>query len=310
MISVILCLYNGEKFIEDQLTSLLDQSKVPDEVLLIDDCSTDNTINICENFISNHGLSLKWKIIRNSINKGWKRNFFEAISCCNGEFVFFCDQDDIWSHDKIFETYNAFLKNKNATVVSCYERLLFANKLGKSISRNEDIILDTKSLDIINIANNFSGSCMCIRKSFYQKIKTFWNCDWAHDNFFWLFSYVNSSLYVIKKDLILHRITGCNSSRIKSNLNQRIKIVRGNIYNIECVLRYAEENINNSFNSYESRKIKKIYKANLSRLKFLTSKFLWFYYGLVTIIVYPYVYYTKRTFIGDILAILKGIGRK
>ena len=310
MISVILCLYNGEKFVENQLVSLLEQSKAPDEVLLIDDCSTDNTINICKNFISNHGLSLKWRIIRNSINKGWKRNFFEAISSCNGEFVFFCDQDDIWDHNKILETYNAFLKNNNATVVSCYERLLFDNKLGKSISHNEDVILDTKSLNIKNIANNFSGSCMCIRKSFYEKVKTFWNSEWAHDNFFWLFSYINASLYVIKKDLILHRITGFNSSRIKSNLNQRIKMVRGNIYNIECVLRYADRNINKSLNSYEVRKIKKIYKANLCRLKFLTSRFLWIFYGFIIIARYPYVYHVKRTFIGDILAILKDVGKK
>ena len=70
-VSVVLCCYNGEKYIKEQLDSLKTQTRQPDEVLIIDDCSKDNTVKIVEEYIKSNDLK-SWKMIRNGQNKGWK----------------------------------------------------------------------------------------------------------------------------------------------------------------------------------------------------------------------------------------------
>ena len=94
-LSIVLSTYNGEAYITEQLDSILNQTRKADEVLIFDDCSTDNTPQIIEQFISGHNLTT-WKFAVNHENKGWKRNFMEGIWSTSGDLVFPCDQDDIW----------------------------------------------------------------------------------------------------------------------------------------------------------------------------------------------------------------------
>ena len=100
-VSVCMGTYNGETYIEQQLNTILRQTKAPEEVILCDDGSTDNTVSIIERFIRKNGLDGKWKLYRNKINKGYPSNFYYACSLCNEEIVFLADQDDIWKNDKI-----------------------------------------------------------------------------------------------------------------------------------------------------------------------------------------------------------------
>ncbi|MCI8527550.1 MAG: glycosyltransferase [Lachnospiraceae bacterium] len=105
-VSVLLCTYNGEKYVEEQLKSLLWQTHMPDEVIIIDDLSTDNTVGAVKNFILENLLSEKWKLIVNEENKGWKRNFMEGIRLTKGDILFFCDQDDVWFQNKVELMYD------------------------------------------------------------------------------------------------------------------------------------------------------------------------------------------------------------
>ena len=100
MISIALTTYNGEKFIEEQLKSLLDQSVKPDEVVIFDDCSTDRTADIVRAFIKTHGLT-SWALHVNAENMGFVPNFYQAIDRTSGDIIFLCDQDDVWHRDKI-----------------------------------------------------------------------------------------------------------------------------------------------------------------------------------------------------------------
>ena len=94
-ISVVMTTYNGEKYIKEQLTSLKNQTRVPDEVLIFDDCSTDNTVTIVRNFIIENP-SGNYRLFENKKNKGWRRNFMEGFADAQGDIIFPCDQDDIW----------------------------------------------------------------------------------------------------------------------------------------------------------------------------------------------------------------------
>lgn len=123
-VSVCMGTYNGETYIEQQLNTILQQTKAPEEVILSDDGSTDNTVSIIERFIRKNGLEGKWKLYRNKINKGYPSNFYYACSLCNEEIVFLADQDDIWKSDKIEKMCRVMEENPGAKSVCCKFNLM------------------------------------------------------------------------------------------------------------------------------------------------------------------------------------------
>ena len=123
-VSVCMGTYNGETYIEQQLNTILRQTKAPEEVILSDDGSTDNNVYIIQRFIRKNGLDGKWKLYRNKINKGYPSNFYYACSLCNEEIVFLADQDDIWKNDKIEKMCRVMEKNPGAKSVCCKFNLM------------------------------------------------------------------------------------------------------------------------------------------------------------------------------------------
>ena len=101
MISVCMGIYNGEKYIAQQLQSIMNQTRKADEVILCDDRSTDNTVKIAEKFIEENELADTWKIHQNIQNKGYPYNFYYVMGLCKGDIVFLADQDDVWDVHKI-----------------------------------------------------------------------------------------------------------------------------------------------------------------------------------------------------------------
>lgn len=102
MISVALCTYNGEKFIHYQLDSILNQSMPVDEIVIFDDCSTDATVRIIGDYVKKFPDIVRLHI--NKVNVGFRKNFEEALRACNGDYIFFSDQDDIWQKEKVEKT--------------------------------------------------------------------------------------------------------------------------------------------------------------------------------------------------------------
>lgn len=98
-ISIVMATYNGEKYIDEQLRSIFRQTYKPDEVIIRDDCSTDNTVQIIEDFIRKY--QLEWRLIRGKKNIGFEKNFSEALKEASGDIIFFSDQDDVWGKNKI-----------------------------------------------------------------------------------------------------------------------------------------------------------------------------------------------------------------
>lgn len=123
-VSVCMGTYNGETYIEQQLNTILRQTKAPEEVILCDDGSTDSTVSIIEQFIRKNGLDGKWKLYRNKINKGYPSNFYYACSLCNEEIVFLADQDDIWKNDKIEKMCRVMEENPRAKSICCKFNLM------------------------------------------------------------------------------------------------------------------------------------------------------------------------------------------
>lgn len=141
-ISIALATYNGAHYITEQLNSLIHQSLVPDEIIIVDDCSTDNTLEIIEQF--DFG-SISVRVLKNIQNLGVIKTFKKSILACNCEYIFLCDQDDIWHQDKL---------------EVCYSRIKTLEKLYLEIP-----ILVISDLKLIN-ANGHS-----LEKNFWEEHK-------------------------------------------------------------------------------------------------------------------------------------------
>ncbi len=115
-ISVALCTYNGEKFLKEQIDSILNQTQKVNEIIVCDDGSKDKTLSMLNKYdVENPDL---FKIYSNEINLRSVKNFEKAIGICTGEIIFLSDQDDIWINTKV-EKYIKFLeKNPNIDVVA------------------------------------------------------------------------------------------------------------------------------------------------------------------------------------------------
>lgn len=116
IISVALCTYNGEKFIEEQLDSILNQTVKVDEIVICDDNSTDKTIEIIKQYIIKFPAIIQ--LYRNEINLRSVKNFEKAISICSGTIIFLSDQDDVWSIHKVNAYVNYFNQNPNIKVIA------------------------------------------------------------------------------------------------------------------------------------------------------------------------------------------------
>ena len=118
-VSVCMGIYNGEKYIEKQLQTILRQSKPADEVILCDDGSSDATIDIVKRFIRNNKLEKNWKLYQNPENKGYPGNFYYAMSLCTQDVVFLADQDDIWDATKIEKMCDILERYAEVNLISC-----------------------------------------------------------------------------------------------------------------------------------------------------------------------------------------------
>lgn len=98
-VSLALCTFNGERYLDEQLASLVRQTRFPDELIVCDDCSTDGTIEILRRFSETAPFPIH--ITVNDKCLGPAANFGKAAGLCSGDIVFFCDQDDLWHENKI-----------------------------------------------------------------------------------------------------------------------------------------------------------------------------------------------------------------
>lgn len=175
-VSVALALYNGEKFIEKQLNTLRLQTVKPNQVVLCDDGSSDNTVHTVKEYIRKYALTDSWKIYENSRNLGYAKNFYHAMELCDGDVIYLCDQDDIWKKDKI-EKMNAVMEeNPHISLLMCKGGVIGADDKelhGMMIKRSGETEEITKISvkDMIHIFD-WTGMLMCVRKDFFDRHKS------------------------------------------------------------------------------------------------------------------------------------------
>lgn len=117
MISVAVATYNGAAFLEEQFESLFAQTRQPDEVVVYDDASSDNTLALLADLQAR--APFRMKVIAGETNKHVNGAFDAALLECKGQIIFFCDQDDIWEPAKIANFMDCFERDSNVGIVFC-----------------------------------------------------------------------------------------------------------------------------------------------------------------------------------------------
>lgn len=219
MISICLATYNGEKFIRKQMECFYHQTVKPDEVIICDDGSCDNTVNIINEFINEYQLKDKWILYQNSSNKGYPANFYYCMSLAKGDIVFLSDQDDIWSLDKLQKMAACLESNPQINVLSCKMGLIDENesKINTLIKPNfskETGEVQEISLNYVLYKNEWSGMVLAYRNVWYQSyIDKLSQSKCPHDLCICVLAAVHNSMYQLDLVLAYHR-------RHESNVGQ------------------------------------------------------------------------------------------
>ncbi len=132
MITIVLATYNGEKYIIEQLQSILNQTYKNFTILIIDDNSNDDTIKVVEGFFKENEFK-SYSIFINPINLGPTKSFEAGVKLVKTKYIAFCDQDDIWFENKL-EYYLNEIKNYDLVYASSY--ILKNNIVEKNIFPN------------------------------------------------------------------------------------------------------------------------------------------------------------------------------
>lgn len=129
--------YNGAKYLQEQLDSFLRQDRLPDELIITDDCSQDDTQEIIKRFANKASFEVRWE--RNEKNLGYSGNFRKALMKTTGDVIFLSDQDDCWFPEKISKVVEVFLRQPDIFVVSCDATLTDSDLNSTGVSRIENI---------------------------------------------------------------------------------------------------------------------------------------------------------------------------
>ena len=222
-ISIALAAYNGSKFIIEQLDSILDQSIMPDEIIVCDDCSTDETLEIVEKYANSHPMV---KIYENDVNLGFVKNFEKAATLCGGDYILFSDQDDIWTHDHVeillANSSEADLVCANAEYMTFEGTLTGQTMKPKSFCQSGDIRTDFRKMIYSQYAQ---GAALLIKREMLQKILPFPK-NMYHDIWMGLATYLAGGKVKYIPRVILHyRRWGGNVSTINNERLNRMQIV-------------------------------------------------------------------------------------
>lgn len=168
-ISIALCTYNGAEFLQEQLDSYLKQTRLPDELVIGDDCSTDETVNIIEEFSRTSPFPVYLHI--NKRNLGSTENFERTIARCIGDIIYLSDQDDVWLSDKIAVIEDVFSADSDVGLV--FSDAFLIDKNGKSLKMNlwdftftkkeRKSVKNGRCLDVLLKRNVVTGAAMAFR---------------------------------------------------------------------------------------------------------------------------------------------------
>lgn len=206
-ISVAIATYNGEKFIKEQLDSILKQLNENDEVIISDDGSTDKTVSIIKSYNDK-----RIKLIKGP-HKGIKENFANAIKKSSGKYIFLSDQDDIWMNNKVEIILKCFEKYKCTLII---HDAIIVDENKKNVCDSFFRYRNSKNGIVKNIIkNSYIGCCMCFDSSIKKYILPIPNRIEMHDQWIGVINEKIGKSVFLNYKLIYYRRHNNNASSMK-----------------------------------------------------------------------------------------------
>ena len=195
--------YNGEKYLREQLNSIIEQSYKNIELIVIDDCSQDSTLDILGEYEAQYSFI---RVYRNKFNMGVSKTFSFGISKSVGECVAFCDQDDVWLPNKL----EIMMSQMGNNLLICSAFIAVDMNL-KVLNKNESISkLPRVCFADYLIGNNVTGCCTIISRELIDMAMPIPNEFYMHDYYFALYASYYNRLKRISIPLVYYRQHGNN----------------------------------------------------------------------------------------------------
>lgn len=199
LVSIALCTFNGEKYLYEQLKSIVNQDYPNLEIIIVDDKSTDKTLEIINLFSQ---VNQNIKLFINETNIGFNRNFRKALKLCSAEYIAISDQDDIWMPEKI----SCLINNINDNLLIYHDSAYINNEgqlLNISTSTHHRFVLGNCATQLLYF-NCISGHTCLIRKELLDLTPDF-DKDLYYD---WWLAYTaacTERINFVKDKLVKHR---------------------------------------------------------------------------------------------------------
>lgn len=303
--TVVLAMYNGEKYVVEQLDSLFNQSHQPEKIIIVDDGSSDDSVKIVKRYIQNHNLHDRWTCEKNVRNLGYADNFWYAAQKVDTDVFFFCDQDDIWKENKIETMLNILEQNKEIQVLgSGYTAFtdngeFYVDKALTKISETgelEKIYLNYKTIFI-----GCEGCTMAVRTAFLKEIEKYHFEKAPHDEFVWKAAVCADGCYILHRSLMFRRFHANNVTHNKMHDKEvRIRFLELLLKSHNAMLLYAKDI------KVERNYLDLIYKNIESvklRIALLREKKL--YNTLLLALRYNHCYHSRKAIIMELLIAIK-----
>lgn len=224
-ISIVMATYNGSRYIEDQLRSILSQMSDTDELIIVDDGSADDTLDIIGNMT---GHLPQVMVYRNEVNLGVIKTLEKGISFSSRNIIFLSDQDDIWVMDRKQKMLRAF-KDPECRALLANSTIMLDDIVSDTTFFREGHVPDTWSIWGNFRKNNFIGCCMAFRREVLQLALPFPDTISMHD--WWIGSCAIATgkvAYLAEPTLLYRRHASNQSSSVRRPWRKVIDDRQGN----------------------------------------------------------------------------------
>lgn len=216
MISVALAAYKGEKYIEEQLLSILPQLSASDEIIVSDDRPGGATERIVKRIMADDPRV----VYVEGKGRGVVQNFVNAIRYCRGDKIFLCDQDDVWLPNKVSAVMEAFDEGATLVLHNAYVTDKDLNITDYSFFEKRG---SKKGFWRNIIKNSYMGCCMAFDRKLLKKIMPIPRYIPMHDQWIGLMGEKYGKVKFIDTPLIYYRVHGGNVTGGETTLEQKLR---------------------------------------------------------------------------------------
>lgn len=217
LVSIAMATYNGAKYINEQLQSIIHQTYNNLEIVIVDDCSKDQTVAIIEQYQEEYPFI---RLYINEQNSGVTKTFETAIQECSGEFIAISDQDDIWELNKI-----EILVNEIGEHDAVYSNSILVDASGQSLNKSFTTIMNMKTYYSgapFLLSNSVPGHTILMKQVFVQKILPF-PPKMLFDLWIGFCAAGNNGIKFVDKTLVKYRQHETNTIGTRDSKNKKKK---------------------------------------------------------------------------------------